>query len=362
MRILAVDDSALMRRLLKSIFSAEPAWEIALARDGAEALALLHEFRPDVITLDVHMPNMDGLRCLDRIMLERPCPVVMFSSLTATGARETLEALALGAVDFVPKPAGTASLRIDAFGPLLVEKVRLAAKAHVSRTRRLTERVRLRTGMAEPPRPPPPLPITGSDAQPGAAQGERCVLVGSSTGGPPALDALLEPLPSVFPWPIVIAQHMPANFTGALAARLDRACALNVSEVAQPTLLKPGCAYIARGDTDVIISRRGGRLIALPAPVSPAHHWHPSVDRLVETAMEAAPAEQWVGVLMTGMGSDGANAMTRLRGLGGRTIAESEQTAVVWGMPGELVRRGGADFIEPLDQIAGRLLALASVS
>jgi two-component system chemotaxis response regulator CheB len=184
------------------------------------------------------------------------------------------------------------------------------------------------------------------------------VLVGVSTGGPPALEALLTALPAAFPWPIVVAQHMPAAFTGPLAARLDGLCALDVIEVTGPTPLLPGCAHIGHGDADLLVSKRAGGLIALSAPSSAEHRWHPSVDRLVDSARAVAPAEGLIGVLMTGMGHDGAAAMTRLRQDGGQTIAEAEETAVVWGMPGELVRAGGAVFVEPLHRIADRLLDL----
>lgn len=363
-KLLAVDDSALMRRLIGEVFAEEEEFEVSFARNGVEALAMLDDIKPDVMTLDVHMPQMDGLACLDRIMIERPCPVVMFSALTADGARETLEALALGAVDFISKPTGAISLKVDEFGPVLIEKVRAASRARLARTHRLSERVRLRGGGAVAPRrsrlvaaPSKAkrlrLPPVASDGQ------EKVVLIGSSTGGPPALDAVLAPLPADFPWPIVVAQHMPATFTGALATRLDRLCAVSVSEVVRPTPLKPGCVYIGRGDADLIISRRGGALVALPAPSSSAFRWHPSVDRLVDSALDHTRAADVIGILLTGMGNDGAAAMTRVLEGGGRTIAEAEETAIVWGMPGELVRAGGAETVLPLDRVAGGLLDLA---
>ena len=183
-------------------------------------------------------------------------------------------------------------------------------------------------------------------------------MVGTSTGGPPALEALLEALPANFPWPILIAQHMPASFTGALARRLDGICALRVLEIVRPTVLEPGCAYIGRGDADVIVGRRAAGLVALSAPSQADYPWHPSTDRLVRSAMEHVPASQLVGVLMTGMGDDGAAAMTLLHAAGGQTIAEAEETAVIWGMPGELVKAGGADWIVPLPKIAERLQQL----
>ncbi|WP_191061849.1 CheB methylesterase domain-containing protein, partial [Geminicoccus harenae] len=197
----------------------------------------------------------------------------------------------------------------------------------------------------------PPLP-----ALPGEIEG--AVVVGCSTGGPPALDALLAPLPADFPWPILVAQHMPASFTGPLARRLDKLCALTVREVTHPVPLAPGHVYIARGEADLIVGRRPAGLMALPAPAQAEHRWHPSTDRLVTSAMEPVGARRLVGILMTGMGNDGAAAMTVLRQAGGRTIAEAEETAVVWGMPGELVRNGGAEFVVPLDGIAACLLDL----
>jgi two-component system chemotaxis response regulator CheB len=366
-RLLVVDDSALMRRLMGQLFQAEGDFELAFARDGAEALALLPGFRPDVVTLDVQMPGMDGLACLDRIMLERPCPVVMVSSLTEEGAAETLMALSLGAVDFVPKPGGAVSLAMDELGPRLVETVRAAAGARLRQSLRLTERVRRQAGLAARDEAPDPAPgRTPREAPPPPPPArsfrvsERVVLVGCSTGGPPALDALLAPLPAAFPWPILVAQHMPAAFTGALARRLDKLCALEVLEVTQPVPLRPGRVYVGRGDADIILSRRPGGLVAMAAPALPEHRWHPSVERLVESAMQHLPPARLLGVMMTGMGNDGAAAMARLRAGGGRTIAEAEETAVVWGMPGELVRAGGAEAVLPLDAIAGRLLEWAS--
>jgi two-component system chemotaxis response regulator CheB len=357
-RLLIVDDSPLMRRLLGSVFAAEGDFEVAFARNGVEALEQLGTFEPNVITLDVHMPEMDGLTCLDRIMIERPCPVVMVSSLTEAGAGVTLEAMDLGAVDFIAKPEGAMSLEIDTLAPRLVEKVRAASKARLRRSLRLTDRVRMRSGLGAMPRAPSRKPAPGTPIKRPlrAASTDGVVLVGTSTGGPPALDALLSRLPSDFPWPVLVAQHMPASFTGPLARRLDKLCALTVTEVTHPVPLAPGSVYIGRGDADIILGMRSTGPVVLSAPSLPEHRWHPSVDRMVESAMQHFAPERLVGVLMTGMGNDGADAMTRLRTKGGRTIAESEESAVVWGMPGELVRMGGAEFTVPLDQIAGRVI------
>lgn len=361
-KVLVVDDSALMRKVLGNILRPIDDLAVAFARDGVEAIAQLHAFQPDVVTLDVHMPRMDGLACLDRIMLERPCRVIIVSSLTADSADVTLDAMALGAVDFITKPKGAISLAIDEFGPELVQRIRGAAAMKLRRTLRLTERVRLQAGAALTRASPAqgrktPAPKTPPPRQPPV---DSILLIGTSTGGPPALDALLSPLPAKFPWPVLVAQHMPAAFTGPLARRLDRLCALRVVEVTRPVPVEPGTVYIGQGDADIIVGSRPAGLVAMAAPASAAHRWHPSVDRLVDTAMQHVQAQHLVGVLMTGMGNDGAAAMTRLHAAGGRTIAEAEETAVVWGMPGELVRAGGAEAVVPLDAIAARLLAWAS--
>ncbi|HEY1865208.1 MAG TPA: chemotaxis-specific protein-glutamate methyltransferase CheB [Roseiarcus sp.] len=353
-KVLVIDDSALTRKLLGRVLGDVTEFEVHFARNGVEGLEKLAAVNPDVITLDIHMPGMDGLTCLDRIMIEHPRPVLMVSSLTGEGADATLEALRLGAVDFAPKPEGALSLHMDAFGPLFVAKVRAAANSKPKASLRLRERVQHRFGGRSPARPH----VGGGEALV-RAKGDGIVLVGASTGGPLALEVLLGALPSTFPWPIVIAQHMPANFTGALARRLDGLCAIGVSEVTRPETLEPGHAYIGRGDGDVVISRIFGDLVASPAPADMGRPWRPSADRLVESAIAHVPPNLLVGVLMTGMGDDGAASMTRLRALGGRTIAEAEETAVVWGMPGQLVEAGGATWVLPLPNIAQQLRKLA---
>lgn len=362
-RLLVVDDSALMRKLLGGVFAQEADFEVVFARDGEQALAEHARFRPDVITLDVNMPGLDGLACLDRIMLDRPTPVVMLSSLTADGAEVTLDALERGAVDFVAKPGGAVSLEMDRLGPLIVQRVRAAACARLRPTLRLAERIRARSAtsargtVTRAPRPKSlPSPGPTSDPSPTPGRIEGIVLVGTSTGGPPALDALLSRLPADFPWPVVIAQHMPGNFTGPLSRRLDGLCALKVQEASRPMPVTPGNVYVGKGDADVTLARRPSGLVVQPVPAHADYPWHPSADRLVASALELVEPSRLIGILMTGMGRDGAATMAELRAKGGRTIAESEETAVVWGMPGELVRAGGATVVVPLDGIADALL------
>jgi two-component system chemotaxis response regulator CheB len=351
-KLLIVDDSALMRKLLEEIFREEGDFDLRVARNGTEALELVRSFDPQVVTLDVQMPAMDGLACLSQIMIEAPRPVVMISALTEEGAEATLEAIELGAVDFVTKPSGTVSLEIERLRPILVAKVRGATQARIRRTLRLTERIRHQfRGAGVLPRAARPARPVKARATSDRPQ-EGLVLIGTSTGGPAALDVVLPQLPQGLPWPVVVAQHMPASFTGAFAKRLDRICALNVVEVHRPMPLQAGTIYIGRGDADVVVARRTTGINAMPVPAQRAYPWHPSVERLIASALELYEPSQLLGVLMTGMGNDGAEAMAQLRMRGGRTIAEAESTAVVWGMPGELVKIGGAEAVKPVDEIA----------
>jgi len=353
-RLLIVDDSALMRKMLEGVFAAEGDFDIRFARDGAEALELVRSFDPQVVTLDVQMPRVDGLACLSQIMLEAPRPVVMISSLTKEGAETTLEAMALGAVDFIAKPTGTVSLAIERLRPLLVEKVRGAAQARIRNTLRLTERIRhqLRGAKGGGHRPQPRRKAKGPRGEPGL------VLIGTSTGGPVALDMVLPLLPADLPWPVMVAQHMPANFTGSFARRLDRECTLSVVEVSRPMPLEPGTVYIGRGDADLVVARRSKGASAMSVPSQPDYPWHPSVERLVSSALDHYDPAQLIGVMLTGMGRDGTDAMTRLYREGGHTLAEAESTAVVWGMPGELVKNGGAEAVRPIDEIADAIIEM----
>ena len=355
-KLLVVDDSALMRRLLGSVFRQGDNFSVQFARNGEDALAQLHAFQPDVITLDINMPVMDGIACLDRIMLERPTPTIIVSSQSEEGAEITLKAMELGAVDFMTKPVGAMSLNMREFGPALIEKVNAASTARLRRTHRLAERVRLKTQTVQQEAEAREAAALLEEAE-GRDPGGGLVIVGTSTGGPPALDRLLSRLPQTFNWPMVIAQHMPAGFTGPLARRLNGLTELTVTEVVRPTKLAAGNVYVAKGDADIVVTLRGGVPVAAPLPALASHLWHPSVERLVNSAMEHFVPSRLIGVLLTGMGNDGASSMTTLRALGGRTIAEAEETAVVWGMPGELFKSGGADVVLPIYEIADKLVS-----
>jgi two-component system chemotaxis response regulator CheB len=358
-KLLIADDSALMRKCLGDIFKAQGDFEVSFARNGAEALSLAKSLAPDVITLDVNMPELDGITCLSRIMVECPKPVVMVSSLTSDGAEVTLQALSLGAVDFIAKPDGTVSLHIDKIKVPLVDKVRSAAKAKLRNSRGLLERVRHRAESGGERRRTldvrRPAIIEQSTAAGSAPAIPGIVLIGVSTGGPGAIETMLPCLPRNFPWPIIIAQHMPQSFTGVFARRINDLSHLEVIEVQRPVALRAGMAYIGRGDADICVANRGGSLSVIPMPSSPQHIWHPSVERLVTSALGHVAPDQLLGVMLTGMGDDGAAAMAELKSRGGRTIAESEDSAVVWGMPGELVKRKGASIVLPIERIADQL-------
>ncbi|GAB2838230.1 chemotaxis-specific protein-glutamate methyltransferase CheB [Pseudoduganella ginsengisoli] len=380
-RLLIVDDSALMRRHLSNLFEGEGSYDVRCARNGVEAVLAVREFVPDVVTLDINMPEMDGLTALAHIMQERPTPVVMVSSLTEQGALATFEALALGAVDYVAKPGGTISLSLDEVAPVLLSKVKAASRARIRRGVAAPSGARPARAerQAAPDTAPAPVnapaetcvqpsaararavqqstvPVAGTQPRPSLS---GVVLIGVSTGGPGTLEGILPQLPADFPYPVIVAQHMPAAFTGPFARRLDAICPLNVTEAGAPQEVVPGNIYIARGSADTVLTTRAGKLTVLARPETQGHLWHPSVELLARTALEQCQPRQLIGVMLTGMGYDGAEAFCDLRRLGGRTIAESEETAVVYGMPKALIDRDGATMVLPAQGIARQLNAWA---
>ncbi|MBV5310919.1 chemotaxis-specific protein-glutamate methyltransferase CheB [Chromatium okenii] len=353
-KLLIVDDSALMRRQLTTIFQDAGNFEIRTARNGREAVEENRIFAPDVITLDINMPEMDGLTALSLLMAERPVPVVMVSSLTEKGALATLEALNLGAVDYIPKPGGTISLTISEIENEIISKVRAAARARLKTTRSLA--ARLRDDMrSKPAEKPAPAPVSRPLIRRGGVRDKGVVLIGVSTGGPRTLEEILPLLPADFAWPVLVAQHMPASFTHPFAERMNALCPLTVSEVSRPTPLEAGNIYIGKGGADMVLAQRTNKLIALVRPEHPEFLWHPSVELLGRSALEHCDPANVIAVMLTGMGYDGAQAFTDLKRQGARTIAESEETAIVFGMPAELIARNGATLTLPADRIALQL-------
>nr|WP_274601169.1 chemotaxis-specific protein-glutamate methyltransferase CheB [Halochromatium roseum] len=352
--MLIVDDSALMRRQLKTIFQAEGDFVIEVARNGEEAVELNKRFEPDIITLDINMPQMDGLTALSLLMAERPVPVVMVSSLTEKGAISTFEALNLGAVDYIPKPDGTISLSITEIEEEIIAKVRAAAGAHLKKSRGLAARIRGDLSVSKVTGAAPPKRSTLRVEQ--GARNDGLVIIGVSTGGPRTLEDILPQLPGDFPWPVLVAQHMPPSFTRPFAERINQLCALDVFELQRPMPLEPGKICIGRGGADMVVMRRANRLMVSTRPESVQHLWHPSVELLGESVLQHCEPQRVIGVLLTGMGYDGAEAFAELKRRGARTIAESEQTAVVFGMPAELIKRGGATKVLPMERVAEQIM------
>ena len=355
-KLLIVDDSALMRRQLTALFDGEPDFDIHTARNGREAVEENRSFQPDVVTLDINMPEMDGLTALSMIMVERPVAVVMVSSLTEKGALATLEALNLGAVDYVAKPGGTISLSIDVIRVALIAKVRAASKARLKplgqpKSRGGTAAAAGKSAVAAS------FSVAAGFAQPvrrniGSA---GVVLIGVSTGGPRTLECILPGLPAGFPWSILVAQHMPASFTLPFAQRLNGICTMPVIEASRPMQLEPATIYIAKGGADMQVVLRGGKPTVIPSPEAAEFLWHPSVELLGRTALDVYDPTHILGVMLTGMGNDGSDSFSNIKKRGGRTIAESEDSAVVFGMPAELINKGGATVTLHAEKIARQI-------
>jgi two-component system chemotaxis response regulator CheB len=321
--------------------------KLRTARNGREAVEENRTFEPDVVTLDINMPEMDGLTALSMIMVERPVPVVMISSLTEKGALATFEALNLGAVDYIVKPGGTISLSIEEIRVAVLSKVRAAAKARLKPARTAVTRPAVEA-LVKPALATAAVPYRGVGT-PGV------VLIGVSTGGPRTLEAILPKFPVNFPWTVLVAQHMPATFTLPFAQRLNSMCALPVVEASAPLPLEPGRIYVAKGGADMQIVTRAGKRHVAASPENTKFLWHPSVELLGRSALEHFAPAQLLGVMLTGMGYDGADAFAEIKKRGGRTIAESEESSVVFGMPAELINRGGATLTLHADKIAAQI-------
>ena len=345
LKALIVDDSALMRRFHKNTLE-QAGFVTELASDGQECLNKLTSFAPDVIVLDINMPVMDGLTCLKEIMRQRPTPVVMVSSLTTKGAQASFDALALGAVDYIQKPSGSYSSNMGELSGLMVEK--LIAAANVKPDMLVT----ISAQRARADKRDAPSPVRSEQTN---IKHFDLVVIGVSTGGPNCLQTILPSLSADYPCPIVIAQHMPARFTSVFAQRLDTLCALKVIEVTEKQEAKKGNVYIAQGDGDILVQRLGSKLFVIPTPNDKKYVWHPSVSKLVDSALQSVNPSKLCCVQLTGMGNDGAQEMYNAFTLGATTIAESSETSVVFGMPGQLVKKNGATHVAPNYLIASLL-------
>ncbi len=400
-RVLIADDSAFMRKLLSDLFQKQEDFEVVgTAMNGKEAISKVKQMQPDVLTMDVNMPVMDGLEALGIIMKECPLPVVMISSLTQKGTDATIRALSLGAVDFVSKAGGSIS-KIDTIASEILEKCRIASQAKVGRLpgvpagpsvkpapptmRRIDFPTRSGwkpgTGQSEVPseskeraKPvygavrqnpllkPRPKPVVGAAEKPkpktvsgSGGASRKLVAIGTSTGGPQALQNVVTRLPGDLPCGVVVVQHMPMGFTKALAERLDSISAIAVKEAEDNDIIQPGHVYIAPGNYHMRVKQDGAvRKIALSQEPPVGNH-RPAVNVLFDSVAQFQ--QDLVSVIMTGMGCDGCEGMKKIKQQGGYSIAQNEETSVVYGMPKAVVDAGLADEVRPLQEIAGAIVA-----
>ena len=349
-RVLVVDDSALVRKLMSAMLACDPAIEVVgTAADPLIAREKIKQLSPDVLTLDVEMPRMDGLTFLENLMRLRPMPVVMVSSLTVEGAEVTLRALEMGAVDFFPKPENDLASRFNDSAQELCEKVKQAA--------RTTPRARTTVRKLDV------VPRLSADAvlprvqTPGSRGGSPIIALGASTGGTEAIRVVLEAMPSDAP-PILVTQHIPAAFSGPFAQRMDRCSAMRVCEARDGQPIQSGHAYIAPGGQHLLVMWDGAKYVCRLHDGPAVNRHKPSVDVLFRSIAASAGAAT-IAALLTGMGDDGARGLLELRQAGACTLVQDEASSVVWGMPGAAWKLGAASEMQPLDHIASRLLALA---
>ena len=345
-RVLVVDDSAVVRQVLSELLARDPGIEVVgTAADPYLARDKIKRLNPDVLTLDVEMPRMDGLAFLENLMRLRPMPVVMVSSLTERGAEVTLQALALGAVDFVTKPRLGVAQGLEEYADEIAAKVKGAARARVQ----ALVRAGPRPGAAGPPPAPMAARFRTTD---------RLVAIGASAGGTEAIRAVLEQMPADAP-ALVLTQHIPGGFSRAFVERLDRHSAMLVREATDGELVLPGHAYLPPGDHHLRVVRDGARWRCRIDAGPPVNRHRPAVDVLFRSVARSAGANA-IGVVLTGMGDDGARGLLEMREAGAATLVQDEASSVVWGMPGAAVRMGAAQETLALHHLPARLLELAS--
>ena len=337
-KVLIIDDSALIRSVLKEIINSYPDMEVVgAASNPLQAREMIRTFNPDVLTLDVEMPEMDGLTFLEKLMRLHPMPVLMISSLTERGSDAALRALELGAVDFLAKPKLNIVGGMQAYSDEIAEKIRVAYKTKL--------RPRVQGQQREP------LPVLGNRI----ATTEKIIVVGSSTGGTEAIKEFLMRMPADSPG-ILIAQHMPEAFTHSFAKRLDGLCRISVSEAVDNERVLPGHAYIAPGHSHLLLKRSGANYMTSLSQADPVNHHRPSVEVLFRSAAQQA-GQNAIGVMLTGMGKDGAAAMLEMRQAGAYNLAQDEASCVVFGMPKEAIAMGGVDEVVGIMEMTQRVLS-----
>lgn len=341
-KVLVIDDSALVRSLLSEIIRNAPGFSlVGAAPDAYVARDLVNQFTPDVITLDIEMPRMDGLSFLEKLMAARPTPVVMISTLTDAGAEVTLQALELGAVDFIPKPKLGISEGLREYSEIILEKLAAAAKVKVKPIKKATDRTQVNASEK----------ISRERIQ----STEKIIAIGASTGGTEAIKDVLMQLPSAVPG-IVMTQHMPPGFTRTFAERLNKLTRLRVSEAKGGERILPGHAYLAPGGFHLLVTRSGADYVIKLSDADPVHRHRPAVDVMMESVANAG-GKNVIGVLLTGMGKDGAKGMLDIRNHGGYTFAQDEKSCVVYGMPKEAVSIGGVDEVIELSDMGTAILS-----
>lgn len=340
-RVLVVDDSALMRKVISDMLNEDPDIEVVgTARDGYDAIKKIHELKPDVVTLDIEMPKLDGLNTLGYIMSETPLPVIMLSSYTREGAEATLKALEYGAFDFVPKPSGPISLDIRRVKEELIAKIKAAYRADLSRLKFLLPRRERKIEKVEK------VPVAKVNA---------VIAIASSTGGPRALQEVIPKFPSDIKASILVVQHMPKGFTKSLADRLDSLSQVDVREAKENDILREGLALIAPGDYHMVVKKEEDGVVVKLNQDPPLWGVRPAADIMMLSVAEVFRSRV-IGVVLTGMGRDGANGLKKIKEYGGVTIAEDKSTCVVFGMPKVAIEEGAVKIVAPLNEIADKIM------
>ena len=355
-RVLVVDDSGFFRRRVTEMLNADPRLEVAgAAADGAEAVDQAAKLRPDVITMDIEMPVMDGITAVRRIMASRPTPILMFSSLTTDGAKATLDALDAGAVDYLPKRFEDISRDREEARRQLCERVYSIASGGRRRFGRGAPPPSMTTSRVVPGAPVREAPVRPAASAARAVPGRyRILAIGTSTGGPVALQEVLTKLPQNFPLPILLIQHMPGSFTPAFAQRLNQQCAIAIKEAADGDGLEAGTALLAPGGKQMVVERRGGRAVVRIQESRPGQNYKPSVDETFSSVARAFPGKT-LAVVLTGMGADGREGARLLKQGGSNVWAQDEASCVVYGMPAAIAEAGLADEILPLSEIGASI-------
>lgn len=350
-KVLIIDDSVLIRKMLTEILNSSPDIEvIGTAADPLIARDLIKQLNPDVLTLDIEMPNMDGITFLRNLMRLRPTPVVMISTLTEKGAGVTLEALTLGAVDFIAKPKVDVANALNSYAEEIVSKVRMAARANIGNNFNRTLKTR------ETDKAPGTANLKSDLAKRQPANSNRIIALGASTGGTEAIKTVAKGLPADTP-AVVITQHLPAAFSESFVKHIDLITEMTACIPKNGQTVEAGHIYLAPGDRHMEVVREGSRYVIKLLDTEPVNRHKPAVDVMFRSVTQCAGANA-IAVLLTGMGADGAAGMKEMHDAGAKTVIQDEQSSVVWGMPGAAFKLGCADYVLPLEEISARILAL----